>query len=214
MTAQQPTIRLAQDVAADELLATDPFALLVGMLLDQQVPMEKAFSGPYVIRERFGSLEPEAIAGADPEAFAALMSERPAVHRFPGAMAKRVQELARIVVDDYAGDATAIWSSGDARAVLGRLQALPGFGDQKARIFLALLGKQYAVRPRGWRDASDPFGAAGTYISVADIRDDRSLSRVRDAKRSAKAAAKAAADPAALRPEVRRRVAKDAKIQK
>ena len=138
------TLHLTDDAAADALLTDDPFALLVGMLLDQQVAMEVAFAGPKKILDRFGTLEPRAIADADPEAFLAAFKQTPAVHRFPGSMAGRVQELARIIAEEWGGDAAAIWTSGepDGPTVLRRLKKLPGFGEQKARIFLALLGKQ------------------------------------------------------------------------
>jgi uncharacterized HhH-GPD family protein len=183
---------LAQDPDADRLLSESPFALLVGMLLDQQVPMETAFSGPKKIAERVGGLDPAAIADYDPDKFAALCSEKPAIHRFPGSMAKRIQTLAQIIVDDYDGDAAALWNAGDPDGpeLLRRLKGLPGFGEQKARIFLALLGKQYAVTPKGWRAAAGEFGKAGTHISVADIADARSLDKVRSYKKEMKAAKK------------------------
>ena len=181
---------LAQDPEADKLLAESPFALLVGMVLDQQIPLERAFAGPKTIADRVGDLDPAEIADYDPDKFAALCSEKPAIHRFPGSMAKRIQTLARIIVDDYDGDAAAIWTAGDPDGpeLLRRLKALPGFGEQKARIFLALLGKQYAVTPKGWRAAAGDFGKAGTHISVADIADARSLDKVRSYKKEMKAA--------------------------
>jgi uncharacterized HhH-GPD family protein len=174
-------LRLAGDPAADTLLAESPFALLVGMLLDQQVPMETAFAGPKKIADRMGRFDATAIADYDPDKFAALCSERPAVHRFPGSMAKRIQALAQIIVDRYDGDAAALWTAGDPDGpeLLRRLKGLPGFGEQKARIFLALLGKQYAVRPTGWRSAAGEYGKAGTHMSVADIVDANSLEQVR-----------------------------------
>jgi uncharacterized HhH-GPD family protein len=184
---------LAQDPEADKLLAENPLALLVGMVLDQQIPLELAFRGPKKIVERVGGLDPAEIADYDPDKFAALCSEKPAIHRFPGSMAKRIQTLARIVVDDYDGDAAALWTAGDPDGpeLLRRLKGLPGFGEQKARIFLALLGKQYAVTPKGWRAAAGDFGKAGTHISVADIADARSLDKVRSYKKEMKAAKKA-----------------------
>ena len=144
-------LQLAQDPAADALLESSPFALLVGMVLDQQIPLEVAFAGPKKIADRMGAVDAREIADYDPEKFAALCAERPAVHRFPGSMAKRIQALAQIIVDRYDGDAAAVWagSEPDGAEVLRRLKELPGFGDQKARIFLALLGKQYGVTPRG-----------------------------------------------------------------
>ncbi|MFF5447340.1 HhH-GPD-type base excision DNA repair protein [Streptomyces sp. NPDC012888] len=191
-------IRLAQDPEADELLGRSPLAALVGMLLDQQVPMEWAFSGPWTIARRMGGddLDAHAIAAYDPEAFAALLSEKPAVHRYPGSMAKRIQQLCGYLVEHYGGDAEAVWSGADSGAeLLGRLKALPGFGEQKAQIFLALLGKQLGVRPAGWREAAGAYGAAGTYRSAADITGPESLAKVRAYKQEAKAAAKSAKRP-------------------
>ena len=194
-----PKLQLVQDPAADALLDDNPFALLVGMLLDQQVPMETAFAGPKKIAERMGGLDPHDIAEHDPDKFAALCSEKPAIHRFPGSMAKRIQTLAQIIVDDYRGDAAALWMAGDpdGKELLRRLKGLPGFGEQKAQIFLALLGKQYGVTPTGWRAAAGEFGKAGTHISVADIVDAQSLGKVRSHKKQMKAAAKAAKENSA-----------------
>jgi len=181
------------DPAADALLDADPFALLVGMLLDQQVPMETAFAGPHRLATRMDAFSPTAIADADPAAFEALCATPPAVHRFPRAMAGRLQALARVVVDTYDGDVTRLWTDGDpdGRAVLARLAALPGFGPQKAAIFLALLGKQRGVTPSGWRQAAGAYGEDGTTRSVADITDAASLAAVRATKQAAKAAARA-----------------------
>ena len=167
------------------------------MLLDQQYPMEAAFSGPAKILDRMGSLDARAIADADPQEFAALCSTPPAVHRYPGSMAGRIQAVARAVVDDYDGDVTNIWTAGDpdGATVLKRLKALPGFGDQKARIFLALLGKQRGVQPEGWREAAGAYGEQGSRRSIADVTDATSLAEVRATKQAAKAAAKAAAQP-------------------
>ncbi len=186
------TLWMTGDDAADRLLDADPFALLLGMLLDQQFPMESAFSGPHKIVQRLGSLDPAAVADADPQAFAALCAIPPAVHRYPGSMAGRVQAVARAVVDDYDGDVTRLWTDGDpdAREVLRRLKALPGFGDQKARIFLALLGKQRGVEPAGWREVAGAYGEEGARRSIADVTDAASLAQVRETKRAAKAAAK------------------------
>jgi uncharacterized HhH-GPD family protein len=185
---------LAQDPEADTLLDDNPFALLVGMVLDQQIPLEVAFAGPKKIADRMGGLDAAEIADYDPDKFAALCSEKPAIHRFPGSMAKRIQALAQIIVDRYDGDAAAVWVAGDpdGKELLRRLKGLPGFGEQKARIFLALLGKQYGVTPAGWRAAAGEFGKAGTHISVADIVDAKSLGEVRSYKKQMKAAAKAA----------------------
>lgn len=188
-----PQLRIAQDEVADELLSSDPFALLVGMLLDQQFPMERAFAGPAKVKERFGSLDPAEIAAADPEAFADLCATPPAVHRYGRSMAGRIQAVAAVVRDEYEGDITRLWSTaGDTKEVLRRLKALPGFGDQKARIFAALLGKQLGVQPEGWREAIGPYAEDGSRRSVADVTDETSLQEVRDFKKAAKAQAKAA----------------------
>ncbi len=186
-------ICLAQVPEADRLLSENPFALLVGMLLDQQVPMETAFAGPKKIADRIGDVDVGQIAAYDPDRFAAICSERPAIHRFPGSMAKRIQTLAQVVQNSYDGDAAAIWTDGDpdGAEVLKRLKALPGFGEQKARIFLALLGKQYGVQPRGWRETAGDYGRSGTFTSVADVVDAGSLDKVRSYKKQMKAAAKA-----------------------
>jgi len=186
-------LQLVQDPAADELLESNPFALLVGMMLDQQIPMEVAFAGPKKIADRLGGVDATQIAEYDPEKFIAMCSERPAVHRFPGSMGKRLQTMAQAIVDDYDGNAAALWTAGDPDGgeVLRRLKALPGFGEQKAKIFVALLGKQYGVTPTGWREAAGDYGKAGTHMSVADVVDAGSLEKVRSYKKAAKAAAKA-----------------------
>jgi uncharacterized HhH-GPD family protein len=181
--------------AANDLLTRSPLALLIGMLLDQQIPLERAFSAPLDLVRRLGH-EPTAVelAGFDPAALTAIFSERPALHRFPKAMAARVQELARLLVEEYDGEAERVWTTADSGAeLLKRVQALPGFGAQKAKIFVALVGKQLGTQPPGWREASGPFGAEGSYLSVADIRDEDSLGRVRAYKQTLKAAAKAKA---------------------
>ncbi|GGQ05067.1 putative HhH-GPD family protein [Actinomadura coerulea] len=188
-------VHLAQRPEADELLGRSPLAALVGMLLDQQIPMEWAFSGPYTIAQRLGSddLDAHEIAARDPERFAALLAEKPAVHRYPGSMAKRVQQLCRYLVDNYDGDAEKVWKGVDSgKELFKRLNGLPGFGRQKAQIFLALLGKQYGVRPEGWREAAGDYGEEGSHRSVADITGPDSLARVRAFKQEMKAAAKAA----------------------
>ncbi|MGH3662882.1 MAG: HhH-GPD-type base excision DNA repair protein [Micromonosporaceae bacterium] len=188
---------LAQNPEADKLLSSSPLALLTGMLLDQQVGMEKAFTGPYELASRLGH-EPSAqeIADFDTEALVEVFAQRPAIHRFPGAMAKRVQELCRHLRDHYQGDAEAVWrDAGTGAELLKRLKALPGFGDQKSRIFLALLGKQLQVRPEGWREAAGAYGEAGSLRSVADIVDATSLAAVREHKRQMKQAAKAGSAP-------------------
>jgi uncharacterized HhH-GPD family protein len=180
------------DPAADQVLDEHPFGLLTGMLLDQQFPMERAFAGPSKILDRFGSLAPEAIAEADPEAFVELCARPPAIHRFPGAMAARVQALAAHVVDVYGGRTEALWlEARDGRELLKRVQALPGFGQQKARIFVALLGKRAGVRPQGWAEAAGDYAEPGSHRSVADVVDEESLARVRAFKKEKKAAARA-----------------------
>jgi uncharacterized HhH-GPD family protein len=185
-------LTIAQDPTADRVLSEDPFALLVGMLLDQQYPMEHAFAGPSKILTRFGSLDPGRIAAADPDAFADLCATPPAIHRYGRSMARRVQALAAVVLDSYGGDAAAIWTTaGSPAELISRLKALPGFGDQKARIFAALLGKQLGVRPEGWREAIGPYADEGSYRSVADVVDAESLQKVRAFKKEQKAAAKA-----------------------
>ncbi|MER6916547.1 HhH-GPD-type base excision DNA repair protein [Streptomyces sp. NPDC000594] len=189
-----PEIHLAQQPEADELLGRSPLAALVGMLLDQQVPMEWAFSGPYTVARRMGrdDLDAAEIAAYDPESFAELLKQKPAVHRYPGSMAQRIQTLCRYLVDEYGGDAAAVWRDApDGAELLARLKALPGFGEQKARIFLALLGKQYGVRPTGWREAAGPYGEAGAHRSAADITGPESLAKVRAHKQEMKRAAKA-----------------------
>jgi uncharacterized HhH-GPD family protein len=185
-------LQIAQDPDADEVLSTDAFGLLVGMLLDQQFPMERAFAGPAKILDRFGTLDPARIAEADPDAFADLCATPPAIHRYGRSMAGRVQALARVVVDDYDGRASQVWERATSTAdLLTRLQRLPGFGEQKARIFAALLGKQLGVRGDGWRETIGPYAEEGSFRSVADVVDADSLQKVRDFKKQAKAAAKA-----------------------
>jgi uncharacterized HhH-GPD family protein len=185
---------LAQDADADALLTRDPLALLVGMVLDQQIPLEKAFTSPLVLTQRLGhDLDAREIAEYDPAKLVEVFSTPPALHRFPGSMAARVQAMCQALVEHYGGDPNAVWDTKDAGELLKRLKALPGFGEQKARIFLALLGKQRGVRPRGWREASAPYGEDGSRMSVADITDGASLLQVRSYKQQMKAAAKAAA---------------------
>ncbi|MGW3358713.1 HhH-GPD-type base excision DNA repair protein [Streptomyces bungoensis] len=189
------TLHLAQDPEADALLGRSPLAALTGMLLDQQIPMEWAFKGPATIARRMGAddLDAGRIAAMDPEAFAALLSEKPAVHRYPGSMARRIQQLCQYLAEHYDGDAERVWKDArDGRELLKRLQDLPGFGKQKAQIFLALLGKQLGVRPEGWREAAGAYGEEESFRSVADITGPESLARVRAYKQEAKAAAKAA----------------------
>jgi uncharacterized HhH-GPD family protein len=179
--------------AADQLLSDNPFALLVGMLLDQQVPMEWAFGAPAMLRDRLGGdLDPADVAAMDPEKLKEVFAERPALHRYPGSMAGRVHTLAQAVVDDYGGDAAAVWSTaatGDE--LLRRLTSLPGFGDQKARIFLAVLAKRLGVTPPGWEAAAGLYGNPG-YYSVADVDGAAALEKVRAYKKDVKAKAKQA----------------------
>ncbi len=183
-------IQITGDDAADKVLTDDPFALLLGMLLDQQYPMEHAFRGPSKLLTRFGTLEPAAIAAAEPEQFAALCAQTPAVHRFPGSMAARIQAVAADVVDQYGGDASRIWTeAADGADLVKRVMALQGFGKQKAQIFTALVAKQLGVRPNGWEKAVGDYGLDG-YRSVADVVDPDSLGKVRAYKKDKKAAAK------------------------
>ncbi len=184
---------LAQDADADALLDRDPLALLIGMLLDQQFPMERAFAGPGLIAQRLGVTELDAreLAAYDPEALVQIFRGPPAVHRYPGSMAGRVQALAAAIVELYDGDASRIWSDvDDGRELFRRLAALPGFGKQKAQIFVALLGKQYGIQPDGWREAAGAYGEEGSHRSVADITGPESLAEVRAFKQAAKKAAK------------------------
>lgn len=182
-------LHLSQDEEADKLISNDPLALLIGMVLDQQIPLERAFSAPLELKRRLGrDLDAAYIAGIDPDRLAEVFSARPALHRFPAANARRVQELCRIVIEDYHADPAAIWDeASDGADLYRRVVALPGFGAQKARIFVGLLGKQMGVEPHGWREASEPFGRAGSYMSVADIVDSGSLARVRAYKQTLKA---------------------------
>lgn len=186
-------INITGDPAADKVLDESPFALLAGMMLDQQYPMEHAFRGPAKVLDRFGSLDPEAIASADPEEFAAMAATTPAIHRFPGSMSAKLQELARIVTEEYDSDASRIWTEAtDAQDLLERIMTLPGFGKQKAQIFVALLAKQRGVRPEGWEAVVGDYSLDG-YRSVADVVDGASLQKVRDFKKQKKAAAKSQA---------------------
>ncbi len=187
-----PTLHITGDPESDALLSDDPLALLIGMLLDQQIPMETAFAGPAKLRDRLGQLDAAELASFDPEKLVEVFRITPAVHRFPGSMAGRVQSLCAAVVSEWGGRADAIWSRDepDGAEILARLKGLPGFGEQKAKIFLALLGKQYGVEATGWRDAAGDYGKEGSCRSVADIVDAASLTKVREFKRAAKAEAK------------------------
>jgi uncharacterized HhH-GPD family protein len=187
-------LNITGDPKADALLERDPFSLVAAMLLDQQMPMERAFAGPQRLAERLGAdtLDVTAIAAYDPEKLAAIFARTPAIHRFPGSMAGRVQALAAHVVAEYGGDAAAIWRGAESgKQLLDRLKGLPGFGEQKATIFLALLGKQFGVQPPGWREAAKAYGEEGSRRSVADVVDAVTLSEVRAYKQEAKRAAKA-----------------------
>lgn len=189
-----PKLCIAQNPEADALLEREPLALLIGMLLDQQIPMEVAFNGPKKLYDRLGGkLDVHEIAAYDPDAFAAISTTPPAIHRYGGSMGKRVQALCQYIVERYDGDVAAIWSEGKPTGaeVLKRLKALPGFGEQKAKIFLALLGKQYGVAPYGWRKAAGDYGAQRTRMSVADVTSAETLQEVRAYKKAKKAAAKA-----------------------
>jgi len=200
-------LHITGDDAADALLSTDPLALLLGMLLDQQVPMETAFAGPAKLLDRIGPADPntpgakkldvQQIADYDADELEAVFRITPSIHRYPGSMAGRAQALAAFIVEEWGGDVSAIWTAPDTNGdkpdgaeILKRLKALPGFGEQKAKIFLALLGKQYGVQADGWRAAAGDYGLEGSYRSVADIVDPESLTKVREFKKAAKAAAK------------------------
>jgi uncharacterized HhH-GPD family protein len=193
-----PTLRIAQDDAADELLGRDPLALLIGMLLDQQFPMERAFGAPRLLAERLGvdTLSAAVLAAADPEELVRIFQGPPALHRYPGSMAGRAQDLCRLLVERYEGRAENLWAEApDGATLLRRLGELPGFGAQKAKIFLALLGKQYGVTPPGWREAAGDYGLEGSRRSVADITGPESLVEVRAFKQEQKQAAKAPRQP-------------------
>lgn len=188
-------LHLTGNPAADKLLNDDPFALLTGMLLDQQYPMEHAFSGPQKIADRMDGFDLHKIAATDLDTFVELCVTPPAIHRYGGSMARRVHALAQHIIDNYGGETAGIWTAGrpkpDGPEVLKRLKALPGFGEQKAKIFLALLGKQRGVEPKGWREAAGAYGDRGARRSIADVTDAESLLEVRSFKKAAKAAAKA-----------------------
>jgi len=182
------TLTLTGDTDADQLLSTNGFALLVGMLLDQQIAMELAFVGPHRLAERIeGDLDPATIAAMDPDELEAIFRTKPALHRYPGSMAKRVQALAAHIVEEYDGDATRVWSqAADGHDLKRRMTSLPGFGDQKARIFIALLGKQCGVTPQGWEEAAGDYADDG-HRSIADVVDAESLAMVREFKQQKKA---------------------------
>ena len=188
-----PTLTIAQDPAADELLGRDPLALLIGMLLDQQFPMERAFAAPRLLADRLGvdALDAGQLAGADLDELTGVFQGPPALHRYPGSMAGRTHDLCRLLVERYDGRAENLWADvPDGGTLLRRLKELPGFGAQKASIFLALLGKQYAVAPPGWREAAGAYGEEGSHRSVADITGPESLAEVRRFKQEQTAAKK------------------------
>ena len=189
-----PDLTLAQDADADAVLSSNSLALLIGMLLDQQFPMERAFASPALLTERLGGpLTAAGIAEYDTEALVAAFTGPPALHRYPRSMAERVQALCRTIVADWGGEVERLWSDAtDGRTVLANLQSLPGFGKQKAQIFTALLGKQCDVRPEGWREAAGPYGDDGSRRSIADVVDPVTLGEVREFKQAQKKAAKAA----------------------
>jgi uncharacterized HhH-GPD family protein len=186
-------VHLAQHGDADALLSRSPLALVIGMVLDQQIPLEWAFTGPLTLTTRLGrDLDAADLAAADPEQLAASFATPPAIHRYPGSMAGRVQQVCQVIVDEYDGNAENIWAGvTDGVELRKRIEALPGFGKHKAKIFVALLGKQYGVQPAGWREAAGEFGEAGSYRSVADITNPATLQKVRAHKKEMKAAAKA-----------------------
>jgi uncharacterized HhH-GPD family protein len=190
-----PTLRIAQDPAADELLGRDPLALLIGMLLDQQFPMERAFGAPRLLAERLGvdTLDAGQLAAIDAEELVRIFQGPPALHRYPGSMAGRTQDLCRLIVERYDGRPENLWAEApDGVTLLRRIGELPGFGAQKAKIFLALLGKQCGITPPGWREAAGDYGLEGSRRSVADIIGPESLVEVRAFKQEQKQAAKAA----------------------
>ncbi len=192
MTA--PAIRVTGIDEADELVSTDPLALVIGMLLDQQIPMEWAFKGPATLSERLGGLDAARIAAMDPDDFAAVFATKPALHRFPGSMAKRTQELCRHITEVWNGDAGNLWTGvSDANELMARVRALPGYGDEKSRILVAMLAKRLGVRPKGWETATAPF-SDDQPRSVADIDSPESLARVREWKKAMKAKGKSKAD--------------------
>ena len=195
-------LHLSQNPEADHLLSTDPLALLIGMVLDQQVPLEWAFAAPAELRKRLErDLDAGEIATTDPAVLSAIFAQRPALHRYPGSMAGRVQELSKALVENYGGRADGVWSGvTSGKELFDRVRALPGFGEQKAKIFVALLGKQLGVTPEGWQDVSTPFSEDGSFRSVADITDDATLAKVRAFKTDMKAKAKAAAASAVSNP--------------
>jgi uncharacterized HhH-GPD family protein len=195
---------------ADKLLSKDPLALLIGMVLDQQIPLEWAFYGPFNLQQRLGPYDAARIAEMPEDELVAAFVSQPALHRFPAAMARRTQAMCQQLVSDYGGDAAKLWKTAKSGSeLLDRVQGLPGFGKQKAKIFVALLGKQLGIRPAGWQEAASPFGETGTHLSIADIDSPEALTLVRQHKREMKAAARAA-DPAVKKAPARAGVVKKA----
>lgn len=188
-----PDLTLAQDADADAVLSGNPLALVIGMTLDQQFPMERAFASPALLQQRLGApIEARRIAEYDTDELVAIFTGPPALHRYPRSMAERVQTLCRAVVDDYDGDVERIWTgAATGKEVFTRLNELPGWGKQKAQIFTALLGKQCGVAPAGWRDAAGSYGDEGSRRSIADVLDPTTLAEVREFKQAQKKAAKA-----------------------
>ena len=194
MSSPTGSLAVTGDPAADRLLNTDPLALLIGMLLDQQVPMEWAFRGPATLVNRLGGLDAGAVADMDPEAFLEACRAKPAIHRFPRSMAGRIQDLCRHLVDHHGGDAADIWRGASDGADLScRLRALPGYGAEKTMIFVAILAKRMGVAPEGWEAAAGPF-ADDEPRSVADIDSPEALATVRAGKKAQKAAGKSKPD--------------------
>lgn len=176
-----------EDPAANHLLETDPLALLIGLVLDQQVKMEKAFGGPYELKKRLGHLDVRKIASMDPDKLNAVFRERPALHRFPGSMATRVQALCQVIVKDYGADAGSVWREArDGDDLAARIKKLPGFGEMKVKILVAILAKRFGVKPRGWEKH------AADWHTVADVDSVETMAQAREVKREMKAKAKAA----------------------
>ena len=188
-------LEITGDADADKFVSEDPLGLLIAMVLDQQIPLERAFRSPADLKERLGgTLDVGAVASMDPDELAAQFSIRPALHRFPGSMARRVQELCRVVIDNYGGDAAAVWTSAkNGDELLANVKALPGFGEQKARIFVALLGKQFAVRPPGGRRPRRPSASRERFAPWPTSTPPKRSGKVRQYKQQLKAEAKALA---------------------
>jgi uncharacterized HhH-GPD family protein len=176
-------IAWTEDPAANKLLETDPYALLIGLVLDQQVKMEKAFGGPYELKRRLGHLDVRKVAAMDPDRLNLAFRERPALHRFPGSMAGRVQALSKVIVEEYGGDAGSVWTAArDGDDLAARIKKLPGFGDMKVKILVAILAKRFGVRPQGWEKH------AASWHTVADVDSPESMAQARVVKREMKAA--------------------------